>query len=136
MCGLTEGVEVIDPADTSLDDILWTRPGQDHLVVADHGEALLPDAHGGFEGCGPGFGLEDLLAVPRGYLDIGGRFQHGHDEDHVIHGFPAVGPAHEVIAGAVVCGHHAGVRGVAVCAARRGSIPVDQLFFFDIFVDG
>ena len=71
---LTEGVEVIDTTDTSIDNILGTRPGQDHLVVTDHGEALLSDAHGGFEGCGSGLGLEYLLAVAGGDLDFGRGF--------------------------------------------------------------
>lgn len=79
-----------------------------------------------------GFRLTTGLDSNRSWLG-----QEGYDVDHVVHGLPTIGSAHEVVSAAIVCGSSGGGVGrVTVESAKSPAVPVDDLVLPDVVVDG
>lgn len=131
---LTISIKVIQPTNTSINNILQTRTRQDLLAIAHDRERLLAHTHVHLERGRASRSIEGLCVSTRSNLHGGGGLQERDHEDRVFHGLPSVGTTLEVVAGVVARVGHAGVCGVTVCVLRRRSVPVDQLVFGDVFV--
>lgn len=121
--GIDVGIEIVDAADTLVDDILHTGILEDGLAVPVEGEGLGAEAHGDGVCAGAGGGVEAVrLAVIAGGDGDGARgLQQRDDEDGIGHVLPAVGPAVRDVGAAV----HGRVGGVAVDVLGRRPVPVD-----------
>lgn len=131
------GVEVVDAAGTHIRHV-HQRCAREHSVsAASQRKLLLADTSGDGEDVSARRRVFRLGLTAR--LDGNGSRlgEERHDIDNIVHGLPAVGPAHEVVAAVVVCRTSGrGIGGITVERAESAAVPVDDLVLFDVVVDG
>ena len=132
--GSDVGVEVVQTTWAHVADVFEAHLAQDSLAIAREPKLLLPDAHINGVGRDPRWSIEGPGVAARGDSHCPRFSKHCDYEDRVLHGFPSVGLAHEVVARRVVRLHHRRVRCVTVETARSWPIPVDKLIGRDITV--
>lgn len=128
-------VEVVETTRACVSDILARGSTQDLLRIPGQGELLLPDAHVHFEWASACRSVEGLGVRPWCHVDGSGGFQQADHKYWVLHVFPAIRLAVEVVPTGVAPSLHSVICRVAVHSPRRWPVPVDDLVVLDILID-
>lgn len=94
---LTVSIEVIQPTNTPINNLLQTRSLEDSRSIPSHRKSLRTHSHRDLERVCTGRSLESLRVTARSHCDLGSGCKQRNHKDGVFHGLVSVRAANEVV---------------------------------------
>jgi hypothetical protein len=132
----TVSIKVIQPTNTSINNLLQTRSLEDSSPIPSHGERLCAHSHRNLERIRTSRSLEGLRIPARSNSNLSSSREQRNHKHGVFHGLVSIRATNEVVsAGVAGVGIHAGICSVAVDVLWGRSVPVDELVAGDVAID-
>jgi hypothetical protein len=132
----TIGVEVIQPANTPIDDRQETDSRLDNLTVPTEQKGLRSHPHWDCECAGPRGRIKHLDIATRVDSNCCGLGKRGNHKHSILHSFPPIRPTVEIVTTPIIDRNHTRVGGIAVNTPWSRPVPVNEKVFSNIATQG